>query len=100
MIFSVGSNLLDACVLSILTGGDTYGYKLTQELQEVVPISDSTLYPVLRRLRKQDFLTSYNVEYEGRNRRYYKITGKGLEQHAKNIAEWKNSRDILDKVFK
>ena len=99
MIFSVGSNLLDACVLSILSKGDTYGYKLTQELQAVVPISDSTLYPVLRRLQKDSFLTSYNIEYEGRNRRYYQITGKGLKQHAKNITEWKSFRDVLNKIF-
>lgn len=100
MIFSVGTNLLDACVLSVLNDGDSYGYKLTQELQKTMPISDSTLYPVLRRLTKDGFLTSYNVEYEGRNRRYYKITDKGIKQHEKNIEEWKNYRDILNKVFK
>ena len=51
MIFQLGSALLDACVLAILDRGDTYGYVLTQNVKEIVDISESTLYPVLRRLQ-------------------------------------------------
>ena len=52
MNFQIGSALLDACVLSLLMQGDTYGYVLTQEMKKAVDISESTLYPVLRRLQK------------------------------------------------
>jgi len=52
MLFSINSGLLDACVLAILSRGDEYGYKLTQEVKQVMTISESTLYPVLRRLQK------------------------------------------------
>lgn len=99
MDFPSGTNLLEACVLAILMDGDSYGYKLTQDLQKATVISDSTLYPVLRRLSKAGFLTSYNAEYDGRNRKYYKITTKGKKQHAKNVESWKIYREALDNLF-
>ena len=57
MIFQIGSALLDACVLSVLEREDMYGYILTQNVKEVVDISESTLYPVLRRLQKEAYLS-------------------------------------------
>lgn len=77
MSFQVNSTLLDACVLSILSQGDTYGYKITQEIKIQLGISESTLYPVLRRLSKEHYLETYDKEVDGRNRRYYTITQEG-----------------------
>ena len=56
MVFQLGSSLLDACVLATLHKEDTYGYRLTQEVKRVMDISESTLYPVLRRLMKKGYL--------------------------------------------
>ncbi|MDR3072149.1 MAG: PadR family transcriptional regulator [Clostridiales Family XIII bacterium] len=78
MLFQVGAPLLDACVLSFLKREDTYGYVLTQALKEKLEISESTLYPVLRRLQKEGCLSTYDQPWQGRNRRYYSITGKGV----------------------
>ena len=72
--------LLDACVLHILTEGDTYGYKLTQEITSIMETSESALYPVLRRLEAQGHLETYSAEHSGRLRRYYKITGAGISR--------------------
>ena len=74
MTFQLGSALLDACVLATLNREDTYGYVLTQSVKAVVEISESTLYPVLRRLQKEGWLTTYDQPYSGRLRRYYAIT--------------------------
>lgn len=52
MEFPVGAKLLDAMVLSIVSRKETYGYEITHELQKIIDVSESTLYPVLRRLRK------------------------------------------------
>ena len=41
--------LLEACVLSALARGDSYGYKIVKDLSVCVQVSESTLYPVLRR---------------------------------------------------
>lgn len=88
MVFPVSAALLDALVLSVVAREDTYGYKITQEIREAMDMSESTLYPVLRRLLKNDCLTTYDQEYLGRNRRYYKITDKGREQLKIYREEW------------
>ena len=66
MGFSVNAGLLDAMVLSIVQQNDTYGYEITQYLRKAVDISESTLYPVLRRLQKGELLETYDKEYMGR----------------------------------
>lgn len=88
MIFQLGSALLDACVLAIVAKEDIYGYKLTQEVKELMNVSESTLYPVLRRLTKEEYLSIYDQQHMGRNRRYYKITEKGKQQILLYQEEW------------
>ena len=85
--------LLDACVLHILLKGDTYGYKLTQEMLGIMDASESALYPVLRRLESQGCLETYSAEHSGRLRRYYRITTEGvvrLNEYKEELAELKN----------
>ena len=77
MVFQLTAPLLDGCVLAILEQGDAYGYSLTQRLRGEIDVSESTLYPVLRRLQKDGHLTVYDQQYQGRNRRYYAITPSG-----------------------
>ena len=64
MVFTAGSALLDAIVLSVVSKEGTYGYKITQEVREVMDVSESTLYPVLRRLQKDDYLETYDMEFQ------------------------------------
>ena len=85
MAFQLGSALMDACVLAVLTRGDTYGYVLTQQVRGIMDISESTLYPVLRRLQKDGCLETYDQSFQGRNRRYYKITEMGKEKYKEYI---------------
>ena len=89
MTFQIGSTLLDACVLAVLAKGDTYGYQLTQQVREVMEISESTLYPVLRRLQKDGCLSTYDQPFQGRNRRYYAITDFGRKRYAFYREEWR-----------
>jgi PadR family transcriptional regulator PadR len=99
MIFQVGAALLDACVLSTLTHGDAYGYVLTQTLMGTLEISESTLYPVLRRLQKDEFLSTYDRPHMGRNRRYYKITGKGIARADVYRADWQEYKARVDSLI-
>ena len=82
MVFNTGAALLDAIVLAVISRekDGTYGYKITQDVRSVLEVSESTLYPVLRRLQKDECLEAYNMEYAGRNRKYYKLTDKGAAQ--------------------
>lgn len=99
MVFPVSAALLDALVLSVVSKEDTYGYKITQEIREAMEMSESTLYPVLRRLMKNEYLESYDQEYMGRNRRYYKVTEKGKEQLLFYRSEWGSYKLRIDKLI-
>jgi len=99
MNFQVGAALLDACVLAILSREDAYGYVLTQNVKEILNVSESTLYPVLRRLQKEDYLTTYDMPFDGRNRRYYKITDKGKEKLGEFLNEWDEYKGKVDKIL-
>lgn len=90
MAFGVGAALLDAIVLAVVskeTEG-TYGYRITQDVRRAIEISESTLYPVLRRLQKNEYLIVYDVECGGRNRRYYKLTKAGAVKLEEYKIEW------------
>jgi PadR family transcriptional regulator PadR len=89
-MFQLGSALLDGCVLAVLARKDAYGYSLTQEIKRVVPVSESTLYPVLRRLQKEEMVSTYDQPHNGRNRRYYRISDKGREHLGSIQTSWKD----------
>jgi len=99
MNFQVGAALLDACVLAILSREDAYGYVLTQNVKEILNVSESTLYPVLRRLQKEDYLTTYDMPFDGRNRRYYQITDEGKEKLGEYLKEWDEYKGKVDKII-
>ncbi len=99
MVFPVSAALLDALVLSIVAKEDTYGYKITQEIRKAIEMSESTLYPVLRRLLKDECLESYDMEYMGRNRRYYRVSEKGRLQLKLYQEEWKLFKVRIDNVM-
>lgn len=99
MTFNTGAALLDALVLSSLSSEDVYGYKVTQDVRAVVSISESTLYPVLRRLQKDGFLTVYDQEYAGRNRRYYQITPEGKKKLAEYRREWVDYSNKIENLL-
>lgn len=101
MVFNTGAALLDAIVLAVVSKepDGTYGYKITQDVRSVLEVSESTLYPVLRRLQKDECLMVYDRECAGRNRRYYKITDKGGVQLNLYQAEWKNYSSKITQLF-
>ena len=101
MVFNTGAALLDAIVMSVVAQDKegTIGYKITQEVRQVIEVSESTLYPVLRRLQKDQCLEAYDMECAGRNRRYYKVTEKGRVQLALYKNEWKKYSAKISGVF-
>ena len=96
-MFNTGSSLLDAVVLSVVAReqAGTYGYKITQDVRSVLDVSESSLYPVLRRLQTGGLLETYDQEFSGRNRRYYKITAQGMEELNSYRNDW---REYCSKV--
>ncbi|MFV0274934.1 MAG: PadR family transcriptional regulator [Bacilli bacterium] len=99
MVFQLGASLMDACVLSVLSKEDTYGYILTQNVKEIVSTSESILYPVLRRLQKEKYLRTYDQEFQGRNHRYYAITNEGKRKLNYYLEERDIYKNKLDEIL-
>ena len=96
MDVQIKKGLLEACVLSALCSGDSYGYKIIQDVSSVIEISESTLYPILKRLEAAGSLRSYSVEHSGRLRKYYSITQPGHEKINDFLADWEQLTRIHD----
>lgn len=88
--------LIEACILKLLTRGDSYGYQLVKEAEEVLALSESTLYPVLRRLESSGALTVYTLEHNSRLRKYYAITDVGRRRIGEFLAEWADVMKVYD----
>lgn len=101
MLFNTGAALLDAIVLAVVAREPegTYGYKITQEVRQVIELSESTLYPVLRRLQKDECLEVYDLECSGRTRRYYKVTSRGWAQLHLYESEWRSYSGKITGLF-
>ena len=99
MAFPVSASLLDAIVLAVVAREGTYGYKITQDVRQVMEVSDSTLYPVLRRLQRDGLLATYDEAVDGRMRRYYRITPAGEVKLAQYRIEWAEYRKNIEQVL-
>ena len=81
--------VLELCVLALLAQRDCYGFELVGIISRNVSMSEGTVYPLLKRLRDEELLTTYLVEsQEGPPRKYYKLTVLGAERLASMRVEW------------
>ena len=92
--------LLDVCVLAAIKDEDSYGYQIIKDMKPYVEISESTLYPILRRLEATELLTVRTAEHNGRLRKYYHITDAGLRRIEDFKEEWKEIMSIYRFVTK
>lgn len=93
--------VLELCVLSLLTKRDFYGYELVETISKYINISEGTIYPLLRRFRKENYVTTYLQEsQEGPPRKYYKITEKGKEAYEELIKEWESFTIGVNKLIR
>ena len=92
--------LLDVCVLAAIKNQDSYGYQIIKDMKPYVDISESTLYPILRRLEAAELLTVRSAEHNGRLRKYYRITPAGLARIEAFKEEWAEIMSIYQFVTK
>ena len=90
--------LLDVCVLAATAKQDSYGYQIIRDVSPYVEISESTLYPILRRLECSGLLSAYSMEHNGRLRKYYRITPAGRQRLNEFAVEWRELMKIYDFV--
>ncbi len=99
MYYPVSSLLIEFLILSVVSRQDSYGYEISQTVKLAAEIKESTLYPILRRLQQSGYLTTYNQEYQGRNRKYYSITEDGKKQLSFLSDEWKTFKETIDGII-
>lgn len=92
--------LLDVCVLTSLRSEESYGYQIIKDVKPYVEISESTLYPILRRLESAELISVRTAEHNGRLRKYYRITPAGLERIDAFKEEWREIMLIYKFVTK
>ena len=91
---------LELCVLSQLVNGDKYGYELTERISQEMSIAGGTLYPILRKLKEEDYVTTYLVESEsGPARKYYKLTDKGRQYQEAIKQEWEEFSNAVSRLI-
>ena len=100
MDVQIKRGLLDVCVLAAIKDGESYGYKIIKDMSPYVEISESTLYPILRRLETAKLLTARSAEHNGRLRKYYNITEAGLSRIDDFRREWDEIISIYNFVTK
>ena len=94
MDIQIKRGLLDVCVLAAIKDGESYGYQIIKDVKPYLEISESTLYPILRRLEAAEMLTVRTAEHNGRLRKYYQITPTGLERIEEFKEEWREVMSI------
>ena len=99
MDIQLKKGILDLCVLYAISKSESYGYKIISDLQGIIDISESTLYPILKRLEAGGYLLTRTAEHGGRLRRYYKITDSGLEKLNSGRNDLLEINTIYKKLF-
>ena len=99
MYYPVSALLIEFLILSIVETQDSYGYEISQTVKIAADNKESTLYPILKKLEKNGYLTTYSQEYQGRKRKYYSITDSGKTQREYLKNEWISYRDTIDGII-
>jgi PadR family transcriptional regulator PadR len=92
--------VLEAAVLASLSKHESYGYKIISDLSPYIEISESTLYPILRRLEEMGCLTTKSREHNGRLRKYYQITVKGKQRLREFVYDIREIQVVYDYIIK
>ena len=97
-MFTVSASIIELLILSIVNRKDSYGYDISQRIKMVSDIKESTLYPILKKMNKSGYLESYIENYNGRARKYYKITEQGKSHLEEMQSEWDRFVSIIELI--
>ena len=89
---------LDVCVLASINRQDSYGYQIVKDVPPSLHLTESTLYPLLKRLESAGLLTVYAIEHNGRLRKYYRITPAGVTYLDEFLKDWDDVLDVYEYV--
>lgn len=99
MDIQLKKGLLELCVLAVLKKEDSYGYQIVKDSTKYIEISESTLYPILKRLENSRYVKSYHKEYNGRLRKYYSITEEGKQKLNSSQEDYNQIKKIYEFIL-
>lgn len=99
MYYPLSALLIECLILSIVREQDSYGYEINQTVKMVADIKESTLYPILKKLEKGGYLTTYSQAFNNRTRKYYHLTDAGRTQLEFLQQEWQEYRNTIDGII-
>ena len=104
MIYPLSTPLLEFLILSVVSRDDSYGYEINKTVTHLsggkLELKEATLYTAFRRLEEAGLVASYwGGEASGARRRYYTITPQGRETCSRLLAEWGETKEIMDKLL-
>ncbi len=92
--------VIELCILAALNKADMYGYELSMYISKEIDISDGTVYPILRKLKSDGFVTTFLSEFSGGPpRKYYSITEAGKSKYKLESKEWLNFSETIKKML-
>jgi len=93
--------VLEMCVLAVLEQKDCYGYELVSDISKTISISEGTIYPLLRRLKSEEYVDTYLQEStDGPPRKYYRLTKKGKIASKELLSEWNNFNESINQLLR
>ncbi|MDD4371363.1 MAG: PadR family transcriptional regulator [Anaerostipes sp.] len=98
MDIQLKKGLLEFCVLAAIKKRDSYGYQIIKDISGCIDISESTLYPILKRLMAKEYVETYSVEHNSRLRKYYRITPEGVKHIDVFLEEWSQVMAVYDYI--
>jgi PadR family transcriptional regulator PadR len=96
MDIQLKKGILELMILASIKYEDSYGYKIIQDISSIIDISESTLYPILKRLENQKLVKTYNTTYNSRIRKYYQINSLGKEKLKTVIEDFDDIKLMYD----
>ncbi len=100
-MYNLKKGVLELCVLVLLDKQDRYGYELVRSISNRIEISEGSVYPLLRRLTKEEYFTTYLQESsEGPSRKYYTLTDKGRTYLYQLLREWNEFSQGVNQLIK
>lgn len=100
MTYPLTPPLLEMLILSIVDKEDSYGYSISQKLKPISGLKDSSLYPFLKRLSENGYIQAYDKPFQGRNRKYYRMTEPGENYYHMLSDEWEAHLDAIRQIMK
>ena len=97
--FPTSSALIEFLILALVEKENSYGYEISQTIKLLANIKESTLYPILKKLENSHYLTIYSQEFQGRKRKYYSLTGAGLDQLDNLREEWRQYINTINDII-